>query len=548
MSLDDTGIDKMSLDNSGLNDMSTDNTATAIDAAWETLVTTALLGTVRRPGQSFSDQITGALANALQVIATRATSPEHAVLLSAAAIETVRLTGVQSTMLPASSIETFETPGALIADQTHHEQRTPCSPAAGQILDLLLSGTVAVARQEDDLINDWATKCKQANQRPMPRHLPELLQRATGNQAIRSSVAHAVGDRGRLMAQYNPDWSWLEHELLAINVSPQSEISAEGLAVLDASLRVAQVHAWRGIDPAAARNAVDANWSKESASDRAAFVEAFRVGLSLDDETFLERALDDRTKTVRANAASLLAAMPETAYANRMRERIERIVEVKKGILGTKLRIALPAEESFDKSWARDGIEKTTPQTIGTRAWLLRQLAALSPLTVWEDITGLTPAQILKAAKDMDTYADVYEPWAGAVSRERNVAWARAFVSAGTHSGMAALLPKAEAEDFAIQALREMSVPQHELVNLLMTLAPPVGAPVSRALFAAIERTSGEWLLYHVVGLLPLFESLEPEVFEGIMQRFPEDDPRKRALRHLHSARSLQLAIAKEFS
>src|SRR5437762_1943286 len=61
----------------------------------------------------------------------------------------------------------------------------------------------------------------------------------------------------------------------------------------------------RSTDPARAREQLAQTWETEGADERAAFLATFRTGLSLDDEPFLESALDDRSKVVRRTAADL---------------------------------------------------------------------------------------------------------------------------------------------------------------------------------------------------------------------------------------------------
>ncbi|WP_143219756.1 DUF5691 domain-containing protein [Actinomadura sp. CNU-125] len=90
--------------------------------------------------------------------------------------------------------------------------------------------------------------------------------------------------------------------------------------------RAAYLSRLRGTDPAAARALLRESWDREPAPDRAAFLGTFAWGLSLDDEPFLEAALDDRGKDVRQLAADLLARLPGTAYGERMAERARACV------------------------------------------------------------------------------------------------------------------------------------------------------------------------------------------------------------------------------
>ncbi|NEA81631.1 hypothetical protein G3I30_21765, partial [Actinospica acidiphila] len=85
--------------------------------------------------------------------------------------------------------------------------------------------------------------------------------------------------------------------------------------------RVTLLTALRSRDAAAARALLEETWATERAEDRLMFLDSLRAGLAPDDETFLERALADRSRNVRETAAELLSALPASALAARMAAR-----------------------------------------------------------------------------------------------------------------------------------------------------------------------------------------------------------------------------------
>ena len=96
--------------------------------------------------------------------------------------------------------------------------------------------------------------------------------------------------------------------------------------------------------------------------------------MSLDDETFLEAALDDRRKEVRGAAADLLARLPESALRRRALERALPLLKFKSNKLRRKtIEVTLP--EACDKAMQRDGVEpKPGFRGVGEKAWWLQQM------------------------------------------------------------------------------------------------------------------------------------------------------------------------------
>ena len=70
---------------------------------------------------------------------------------------------------------------------------------------------------------------------------------------------------------------------------------------------------------------LETTWSTERAEDRLMFLDSLRTGLGADDEPFLERALTDRSRNVRSTAAELLSALPGSALATRMADRVAEV-------------------------------------------------------------------------------------------------------------------------------------------------------------------------------------------------------------------------------
>ncbi len=211
----------------------------------------------------------------------------------------------------------------------------------------------------------------------------------------------------------------------------------------------------RADDPAAARALLELTWETDSPADRRAFLELLSDGLSLEDQPLLERALDDRRKPVRTAASGLLSALPGSALADRMGERLRPLIAVGGGAR-PKLRLELP--EEIDKAGRRDGIEDAgAPSGYGLRAWWLSQIIGAAPLAIWVQRTGLAPEAILKQLRGDEFATPVFDGLRQATRREHDAAWALASMELDPgHVDMLADVPAAIANPLVLAALRKL--------------------------------------------------------------------------------------------
>jgi len=184
-------------------------------------------------------------------------------------------------------------------------------------------------------------------------------------------------------------------------------------------------------DPAFGLELVKLTWQREPAKERAAFLNALTVGLSLADEPFLEAALDDRSKEVRQNAVPLLASLPGSQLCVRMQARVEPLLcyhpaqHPRLAALGltrgATISMALP--EMCDAAMTRDGIDPKGSQLVGERSGWLNQMLSLVPPAVWVERWGVGADKIV-AAVDDEAWDVLITGWAYAAVRYKDAAWA----------------------------------------------------------------------------------------------------------------------------
>ncbi|GAA3027600.1 DUF5691 domain-containing protein [Kitasatospora albolonga] len=378
---------------------------------WQELTTTALLGTDRRPLPAGPDPLP-----------VDRSDPATA-LLDLAAVATVRRRA------GALADPAVPVPAAAAPDP-----RPEPSPSAARQLAVLLSGHGPHGGGHGtanlgELLPQWLTAARGHGYRAPAAAVPALLDAARARSELRPDVVALTGPLGRWLAERNQEWKYVGRTVTEeLAPEPDERLWQEGLF----AERVGLISRLRGSDPAAALTLLESTWATERAEDRLLFLDALHEGLSLADEAFLEAALADRSKNVRATAAELLSTLPGSALATRMAGRARAAVrpELTAGADAHRLAVRPPVE--CDAGMQRDGIAPKSPTGRGQRAWWFGEVLAAAPLALWTDDTGLTPDQLLLlpvTEEEADDWReDLHEAWARAAVRQQDADWARALL------------------------------------------------------------------------------------------------------------------------
>ncbi|MFF2651012.1 DUF5691 domain-containing protein [Streptomyces sp. NPDC058045] len=472
--------------------------ARAAEARWGDLVTAALLGTERRDPP---------------VPAPPGEDPAAA-LLDAAAVATVRR---RAGLRPAVA--------APAPDPAPVDERPPPPPAAARRLALLLAdrpggGRHGSAPDLTELLPQWLALAGARGFAAPPHLLPALLDAARGRTDLRSAVLTLAGPRALWLARLNPDWRFALRSAPGGGALLPDLADAEAVSALwDDGLfaeRVALLAAIRAEDPAAARELLETSWSKERAEDRLMFVDSLRQGLGPADEPFLEGALADRSRNVRATAAELLSTLPGSALAERMAERAASCVSLDRTRPGPAL--AVEAPYACDPGMERDGVVAKPPQGRGERSWWLGQLLEAAPLDGWPaQLGGLTPAEIVALPVADDWRGELHAAWCRAAVRQRDAAWSRALlgVPASPAAGgpgavplserakLLSALPAAERSEWVAGFVAAHGLPEafQMLGGCPVPWSEPLGSAVVDALNIARDAGSYPWSFSGVMGL-----------------------------------------------
>ncbi|MBI0297387.1 hypothetical protein JBE04_23705 [Streptomyces sp. PRKS01-29] len=453
----------------------------APSTSWDDLVAAALLGTERRTPP----------------VAPRPGQDAPSALLDAAALSTVRR---RAGLRPAPA-----RPGPGRAP----EDPRPTLPAAARSrLALLLADRSAPGRGGSrsapdlaELLPQWLAMANHHGYRVPDALLPALLDAARARTDLRAEALTLGGPRALWLARLNPDWKFALRGAAGRAAAPLPEPSGAAAAPEEEQRlweeglfaeRVSLLAAARHRDPAAGLALLSGTWSTERAEDRLMFLDSLRDDLSPSDEPFLEQALSDRSRNVRATAAELLSALPGSALAARMAERSRGCVslttdepttdepttdepttdEPTAGGLtaggltaegstdggrtgdrpttdeptadgptgagptadlptgdGRAPRITVRPPDECDSGMLRDGIVPKPPSGRGERSWWLGQLVESTPLDRWSEwFGGRAPAEIVALPVADGWQADLQAAWCRAAVRQRSAEWCRALL------------------------------------------------------------------------------------------------------------------------
>ena len=345
----------------------------------ESLTTAALLGTARSVPEF------GSLHTADS--ATELTGDPATALLAATALE--------STFLTAAAVPVIrELPSPAPDDER------PVLPAvAAERLRALLT-------VRSPLLDEWFEVA--APFRVAHDLVVDLLTAATTDAVHRDRLVALTGTRGHWVASRNPEWM----DLLPPDPHDETAWYHGSPARQRRWFEMLRVH-----DPAAATATLAASWSSQTAARRAELLALLAIGLGPHDEGLFERALDDRSRKVRAVALDLLPRLVDSAFAHRMGERVREWMLVD----GSTVTLAVP--DRPDESARRDGLADGPARS---REDLVAAAVSAAPLSVWRPHAGITVLPELDVDDVLRTA--LTDAWSRATVRQRNGEWAAALL------------------------------------------------------------------------------------------------------------------------
>ncbi|MET9363318.1 DUF5691 domain-containing protein [Streptomyces sp. NPDC006632] len=492
--------------------------ADAGSCSWDELVTAALLGTDRRPATGAPEELLGAAA--------RQTVRRRAGLLPATAAG--RPTPAPPDGRPALPDAARRRLALLLADRS--------APAHA-------GGRRGTAPDLGELLPQWLAIANERGLRPPAALMPALLDAARARTDLRPQALAFAGPYGLWLARFNPEWRFALRGASGGAALPDPGDTGAVQLLWEEGLfaeRVTLLAAVRAHDPEAGRVLLAGTWTTERAEDRLMFLDSLRGGLSASDEPFLERALADRSRNVRATAAELLSALPGSALAGRMARRAASCVSLDR--TGDGAAISVEAPHECDADMQRDGIAPRPPAGRGERSWWLGQLVECAPLDSWPARLGGRAADAIVALPVADDWgAELHAAWCRAAVRQGNAEWSRALLGApsappGEGAGTGSLaerakllsvLPRDERADWVARFISAHGL--SEAFQLLGGCVVPWAGALGRAVVDALEiaRDAGSypWSFSGVMGLAErCLDPSESPRLEALTATPPEEE------------------------
>ncbi len=264
-------------------------------------------------------------------------------------------------------------------DRARLEERPLCSREAEIVLGRILRPRKGQPSFET-FLPEWMRLAEAAKVRAPAVALPLILTAAPSFGVSARQVAAAGGYRAEWLARQRQEWSWARQEL---TFEDWKELPPPDRALVLLNIRQ--------LGPATGRK-----WfaelfpahEKQRPKDAEKLIGALHAGLSADDEPLLETLLGEARASLRHAAAELLACLPESAYADRQRLRIEEHLRPEPPFGGTGKRLRDLPENALPKDWQADGIGSWSSDRLKTDKWYAAtvDLIGSAPLGMWDEI------------------------------------------------------------------------------------------------------------------------------------------------------------------
>lgn len=364
--------------------------------ALDQLIKTALLGTSR----ASADSIDWPQPVREQLQKLTKEDAESFLLQSAALLFSFQESGQ---IFPQSSVTVNAAP---------EEQQVYCSKPASQLLQRILQD------KSTDLVQHWLEACRVSQLIAHPQHLPSLLNLGKNQVPLRQAIQAVMGERGKWLAQMNPEWAYV--------LSTDEKIWEEGKA----EERKYLLQNLRKKDPQAALSLLQSSWKSESADLRAEFLTLLEINLRADDLPFLEEALLDKSKKVKSTALNLLLLQKDSFIVQKIFHAASAMLEVKKGksFFGLKGPNLAFVPASMDSQLAEYGVNlESLDKNFTNEEYYTYELMEVINPAFWESHFQMEASAIVQAFQKEEKLTKFIPALMEASVLHRNSPWASIF-------------------------------------------------------------------------------------------------------------------------
>ncbi len=446
---------------------------------WQETVSTAYLGTQRQQFRPKLYTCSQNLDNLLTHV-TKITENHESALLGVSALVGMHRQAGRRLTSDGADIST-----GTVAHPPDTRKRPHVMAAAR--LGLMVNG------RYKEILPEWLRMLAQMDGRVPEEWLPNLLELARGWAEIQPYLLPVLGERGCWLAAQNPDWAFF-------GIGNEASVWQTGTRLTRA---MALVRA-RQRDPNAAREMLMATWDTEAPDDRNEFLSALRHNLSMDDEPFLEAALDDRDERIGRAASGLLSMLTGSRLVERMFGYARPLLSLEEfqpmptprfrpnNAQEPLLRIIAKRTETTSPEMLRDGIDRKgggrSPFETADRFWVVRQMLAAVPPSRWCAALGLPAKTLIEAAHRSEAKTALLAGWEIAARNHHDETWLRALLD------IHALRPEPAFGPSPVRTLiAALSVPTREAYLTAFYENHPTPLAVDNCGLGLLEASEHDW-------------------------------------------------------
>lgn len=234
-----------------------------------------------------------------------------------------------------------------------------------------------------DSVRNWLQLAAKHGHELAAPHLVDMLELGVRRSELRTAIGSVLGGRGHWLVAQHARWG-------KVFIAPSEHDIDQHWQFGTLEQRQAAFSSMRADDAARARALLQAEWRQADADTRIRLLPEMKTGLCMEDEPFLESALDDKRKEVRQHAQELLLRLPDSRLRMRHHQWLAHLGN------GEHFGIATALPESDQKAMQRDGLGTRSYPLMGAKASLLRDVVARASVDQLVDLWRLPASSLIE--------------------------------------------------------------------------------------------------------------------------------------------------------
>lgn len=324
-------------------------------------------------------------------------------------------------LLSAAGILTFYKEAGKVANKRAKEAPKACE------LDDLPCCSLVISKYLPSLLNnnfqrflsEFLEELALVNKRIPTESLPQLLNFGAMNQHYQEAICKVIGKRGYWLAAQNtqnPNWDYAKLE------DTTGKTAEEIWQTANEATRIHLLRNLRRENPTNAIKLLATTWDKEELSTRFAFIKILEIGLTIDDEPFLELALGDSRKEIRSAAQVLLSKLSQSQLHNRVFEQARVFIKKVETKKKTTLEAKIPDE--FNDLFLRDLAESKSPTTPQDKTKLLQKIISIIDPDYWAKEWNFSIVEVLELIEKSAQSETMFYALSEAIVNHSKLEWA----------------------------------------------------------------------------------------------------------------------------